>query len=73
MKDPFQRYIEDACDAEGDFERGRVLVAFDGNDGLACDTNSIGEFLLRHIPCRPKFSNPIAYGGHQSGFRYDTI
>ena len=55
------------------FERGlkgrRILVLLDCNDRLACDANSIGELLLRHLPHGPKFANLIAYSGHQSAFR----
>jgi hypothetical protein len=36
---------------------------------LPCNADSIGEFLLRHLPQSPKFPNLIAYGGHQSAFR----
>src|ERR1700677_583034 len=58
---------------EGNLERGlkrrRVLVLLDCDDCLACDADSIGEFLLRHLPRGPEFSNLIAYSGHQSAFR----
>ena len=35
MEDLLQGYTEDVRDAESDFERGRVLVALDGVDGIA--------------------------------------
>jgi hypothetical protein len=35
VEDLLQGYTGDVRDAESDFERGRVLVALDGVDGIA--------------------------------------
>ena len=39
MEALLQGYTEDVRDAESDFERGRVLVALDGVDGIAVTQN----------------------------------
>jgi hypothetical protein len=57
------------CHLESSLKRRRILVLLDGNHGLACDADSIGKFLLRHLPRGPKFSNPVAYSGHQRALR----
>ncbi len=61
------------CHFERSFKGRRILVLFDRNDCLPCDADLIGEFLLRHLPEGPEFSNLIAYCGHQSALRYVTI
>jgi hypothetical protein len=48
LEDLLEGNAEDMGDAEGDFERGRVFVAFDGDDGLAGDVDEVGEVLLGH-------------------------
>ena len=63
LEDLFEGEIEDVGDAEGDFERGRVLVAFDGNDGLAGDVDEVGEALLRHGAGGAEFADGVADGG----------
>ena len=63
MKDLFEGDIEDISNAEGDFKRGGVLVAFDGDDGLARDVNEVGEGLLRHGTGGAKFADGVADGG----------
>jgi hypothetical protein len=44
------RHTKHDCNFERSLKGRRILVLFDRNDRLACDTNSIGEFLLRHLP-----------------------
>ena len=63
LKNLFEREIEDVGDAEGDFERRRVFVAFDGDDGLAGDVNEVGEGLLRHGAGGAEFADGVADGG----------
>ena len=67
------RHAKDDCHFERGLKGRRILVLFDRNDRLPCDANSIGEFLLRHLPKGPEFSNLIADCGHQSALRYATI
>ena len=63
MEDLFEGDIEDVSNAEGDLERGGVLVAFDGDDGLARDVDEVGEGLLRHGAGGAEFANGVADGG----------
>ena len=63
------RNTQHHCHFERSLEGGRILILLHRNDRLACDADPIGEFLLRHLPPGPKFSNLIAYSGHQSAFR----
>ncbi len=48
MEDLLKRNTEYVGDPESNFERGGVLVAFNGDDGLARDGDEVGKFLLRH-------------------------
>lgn len=64
-----KRHTENHCHFERRLERRRILILFDGYNGLPCDANLIGELLLRHRAEGPELSNLIAYGGHQSAFR----
>ena len=45
MKNLLKRNREEMRDAEGDFQRGRILVEFDGDDGLPGDVNAF-EFQM---------------------------
>jgi hypothetical protein len=64
-----ERYAKHDGDFERSLKRRGVLVLLDCDDGLARDANSIGELLLGHISHGTKFSNLVAYGGHQSALR----
>jgi hypothetical protein len=64
-----ERHTKDDGHLERSLEGRRILVLLDGNDGLSCDADSVGKVLLRHLPHGPKFSNLIAYSGHQRGLR----
>ena len=64
-----ERHAEHDCHFKGSLERRRIFVLFYSYDGLPCHPDLVGECLLRHLAERPEFSNPIAYGGHQSAFR----
>jgi hypothetical protein len=64
-----ERHTQHDCHFERSLEGRRILVLLDRNDCLACDADPVGEFLLRHLPPGAKFSNLIAYSGHQSAFR----
>jgi len=48
LEDLLKRNTEYAGDPESDFQRGGVLVAFNGYDGLARDGDEVGKFLLCH-------------------------
>ena len=63
MKDLFEGEIEDVGDAEGDFERRGVFVAFDGDDGLARDVDEVSQGLLRHGAGGAEFADGVADGG----------
>lgn len=60
MEDSLEGHVEDVRDAKGDFERGRVFVAFDGDDGLARDQDEVGEALLGHGVGGTEFAYGVA-------------
>lgn len=60
MEDLLQGNTEDVRDAEGNFERGRVLITFNGIDGLTSNEDAVGEFLLCHGAGAAEFMNSIA-------------
>jgi hypothetical protein len=60
-----ERHTKHDCHFERSLKGRRVLVLLDRDDCLTCDADSIGEFLLRHLPHGPKFPNLIAYSGQQ--------
>src|SRR3546814_12228480 len=45
----FERLAEDAGDAKGDLERGRIFALLDRRDRLAGHANPVAEFALRHF------------------------
>ena len=55
-----QRNIKDVRDAEGNFQRGRVLIAFNGVDRLTSHEDVVGKLLLRHGAGAAEFTNGIA-------------
>jgi hypothetical protein len=60
VEDLLQGNTKDVCDAEGNFERGRVLITFNGIDGLTSNEDMVSEFLLRHGAGAAEFTNGIA-------------
>ena len=64
LEDLLEWDIEDACDAEGGFERRRILVELDGDNGLAGDSDGVGEFLLGHRVCSAEIAKSVAETGH---------
>ena len=69
LEDLIERDAEYVRDAEGDFERGRVLVALDGDDGLAGDVDEVGEFLLGHGAGGAELADGVADGGIHAAIR----
>ena len=55
-----QRNIKNVRDAEGNFQRGRVLITFNGVDSLTSHEDVIGKLLLRHGAGAAEFTNGIA-------------
>ena len=47
---------------EGEFGGGDELVVFDGVDGLACDADGVGQFLLRDAEAGPFDPDAILHG-----------
>jgi hypothetical protein len=60
LEDLLERDPEYVGDPESDFERGGVLVAFNGYDGLARDGDEVGKFLLCHRADRAELSYCVA-------------
>jgi hypothetical protein len=56
----FQGNTEDVRNAEGNFERRRVLITFNGIDGLTRNEDTVSEFLLGHGAGAAEFTNGIA-------------
>jgi hypothetical protein len=56
-------------DAEGDLERGRVLVQLDSDHGLAGDADEVGELLLGHVAVGAQFAHLVADAGGHSEVR----
>ena len=54
---------EDGGDAEGDLERGGVLVALDGVDGLAGNADAVGELLLGDGGFGAEDADALVYAG----------
>ena len=48
-EDVFNAGVEHPGDAKGQFQRWKVLGVLDGNDGLAGDTDAVGQVFLRHF------------------------
>jgi hypothetical protein len=60
MEDLLQRNIKDVRDAERNFERGRILITFNGVDGLTSNEDTVSKFLLRHGTGTAEFTDGIA-------------
>jgi hypothetical protein len=60
MEDLLQGNIKDVRDSERNFERGRILITFNGVDGLTSNEDTVSEFLLCHGAGAAEFTNGIA-------------
>jgi hypothetical protein len=60
LEDLLERYPEYVGDPECNFERGGVLVAFNGDDSLARDGDEVGKLLLCHRAGGAKLSYRVA-------------
>jgi hypothetical protein len=69
MEALLERHAEHDGHFERSLKRRRVLVLLNRYDRLPCDTDSIGELLLRYLSLGSELPNLIAYGGHQSVLR----
>lgn len=69
MEALLERHTKRDGHLERSFERRRILVLFNGYNRLPCNSDLVGEVLLRHFPSGSELSNLIAYGGHHNAFR----
>jgi hypothetical protein len=64
LEDLLERHSKYVGDAKRCLERGRVLVAFDRDDGLPGEIDPVGELLLRHVECGAEVADIVANATH---------
>ena len=65
-----QRHAERPGDAEGKVKGRGVFAVLDGKDGLAGDTDAVGEVFLRHLACiKAQAADAIFDMGHRQAPR----
>ena len=60
------RQIEEACDPERYFQRGRVLTGLDRHHRLTAHANDFGQFLLRYLTGQETTPPNGVGNGHES-------